>query len=97
MSNKPVLRKYSRTSTKRNQLLKARSNLALSDMFERFISFKEIEGLSKRTLSDYHQHFAYLMEYLEDEIKASQINLDLFRGYIGFMLHEKDVSSYSEC
>ncbi|MED1599660.1 tyrosine-type recombinase/integrase, partial [Alkalihalophilus marmarensis] len=92
MSNKPVLRKYSRTSSKRNQLLKSSNNLTLSEMFERFMSFKETEGLSKRTLNDYHKHFAYLMEYLEDDIEASQINLDLFRGYIGFMLHDKETS-----
>jgi hypothetical protein len=30
------------------------------------------------------------MEYLGEDLVAEQLNLDLFRGYIGFMLHDKE-------
>jgi integrase/recombinase XerD len=54
--------------------------------------YKETEGLTKRTLNDYHVHFKCLLDYTGEDLTKEEINLDLFRGYIGFMLHDKSLS-----
>ncbi|MFC0273246.1 hypothetical protein ACFFIX_17710 [Metabacillus herbersteinensis] len=90
MSKKPDMRKFRRASTSRSTLKRNDVTFSLSEMFERFMLYKETEGLTKRTLDDYYTHFNYLMEYLGEDIVAEQLNSDLFRGYIGFMLHDKE-------
>jgi integrase/recombinase XerD len=73
-----------------------KEQLTLKDMFERFMLHKETEGLTRTTIRDYYIHFRYFLEYLEvDDVPNEDITLDLFRGYIGFMLHEKGVSPVS--
>ncbi|GAE24407.1 phage-related integrase/recombinase [Halalkalibacter wakoensis JCM 9140] len=92
MSKKPDMRKFRRSSTSRSTIKKNDMTLSLSEMFERFMLFKETEGLTKRTLDDYYTHYNYLMDYIGEDLVAEQLNLDLFRGYIGFMLHDKESS-----
>lgn len=89
MSKKPVMRKYQRSKIIKPNVTVSSS---LSEMFNRFMLFKKTEGLAKATLSDYYLHFKYLMDYLEEDVPASQCDVDLFRGYIGYMLHEKSFS-----
>jgi integrase/recombinase XerD len=86
------VRKYSRSKTSKRNSNKSKANSSLSEMFDRFMVFKETEGLTKRTLNDYQVHFKCLLDYTGEDLTKEEINLDLFRGYIGFMLHDKSLS-----
>ena len=37
----------------------------ISGLYERFLKYKQTEGVSQRTLKDYQAHFHYLMKFLE--------------------------------
>lgn len=88
MSKKPVIRKYGRTlATGKFKFIS--TSLTLTVMFERFMLYKETEGLVKVTIRDYYIHFNYLKEYLGEETNQEDLTLDLFLCYIGYMLHEK--------
>lgn len=89
MSKKPVMRKYQRSKINKPSVTVSSS---LSEMFDRFMLFKKTVGLAKATLSDYYLHFKYLMDYLEEDVVANQCDVDLFRGYIGYMLYKKEFS-----
>jgi len=92
MSKKPDMRKFRRSPSNRIAVKRNGVSLSLSEMFERFMLYKETEGLTKRTLDDYYTHYNYLMDYVGEDLEAEQLNLDLFRGYIGYMLHDKESS-----
>jgi integrase/recombinase XerD len=65
----------------------------LYKMFDQFMLSKTTEGLAKRTISDYHIHFQFFLDYLGNhDLNAEDINLDIFRGYIGYMLYEKNLN-----
>lgn len=80
MSKKPDMRKFRRSSTSRSTIKKNDMTLSLSEMFERFMLFKETEGLTKRTLDDYYTHYNYLMDYIGEDLVAEQLNLDYSGG-----------------
>lgn len=61
-------------------------------MFKKFMAFKATEGLTEITLNDYHKHIGYLLDYTGGDLSVEALNLDLFRGFIGFMLHDKGLS-----
>ena len=86
------MRKFRRSPSNRIAVKRNGVSLSLSEMFERFMLYKETEGLTKRTLDDYYTHYNYLMDYVGEDLEAEQLNLDLFRGYIGYMLHDKESS-----
>jgi len=92
MQQQKTIRKYKRgqggRSTKR-----VVQELTLSEMFQGFMTVKETEALASRTLNDYTKNFNYFREYLDGEdLIADEITIDLFRGFIGYMLHEKELS-----
>ncbi|MFP7296223.1 hypothetical protein [Neobacillus niacini] len=51
------------------------------------------EALAPRTIKEYNIHFEYLKEFLAEGITDETLSIEDFRGYIGFMLHEKELSS----
>jgi integrase/recombinase XerD len=63
----------------------------MSEMFERFMMQKRTEGLARRTLVEYEVHFGYLLQYIEGDVVKEQMNADLFRGYIDWMLNERNL------
>jgi integrase/recombinase XerD len=85
------VRKYSRHSTSRKKL--DSNQLTLNTMFERFMIFKQTEGLTQITLEDYQKHFKYLLEYTKADLSSEELDLDVFRGFIGYMLHTKSLSA----
>lgn len=86
MSKISVLRKYQLSNARKKTV---HVSASLSEMFEQFLLFKKTEGLAKATLNDYYLRFKYLMDYLEEDVTASQCDVDLFRVYIGYMLQDK--------
>ena len=70
----------------------SKEDYSIRDMFDMFLTDKSIEGLSERTLHDYHVHFDYLMGFLGKEITNEQFSKKLFKSYIAYMLHERGLS-----
>lgn len=65
----------------------------ISGLYERFLNYKQTEGMSPRTMKDYQSHFHYLMKFLEEEdISRKEMTKDLFREYISWMLYEQALS-----
>ncbi|PLT31979.1 hypothetical protein [Bacillus sp. V5-8f] len=58
-------------------------------MFERFMTVKKTEALAPRTITDYYNNFEYFKMYVVEDLSANEITMDVFRGFIGYMLHEK--------
>lgn len=67
-------------------------SLSLTEMFERFMAVKRTEGLSRRTIEEYEVHFGYLLGYLGSDLAMDEITADVFRSYVGWMIHERGLS-----
>lgn len=89
---KTVMRKFTMGQGLNKRNLHKPLNLSLSEMFERFMTFKKTEGLTQVTILDYYTHYRYLLEYLEQDIERDQITLELFVGYIDYMINDKGLS-----
>jgi integrase/recombinase XerD len=63
--------------------------MTLFEMFERFMVFKQTEGLAKPTIQGYYEHFHYLNDYLGGDVPNEEITVELFRNYIGYMLNDQ--------
>lgn len=66
----------------------------LEEAFEEFIRAKRLEQLKPRTLQDHQTHFQYLLEWVHlkhPEVRfVDQMTIQLMRGYIEYMLLEKE-------
>jgi integrase/recombinase XerD len=67
-------------------------NKTLYDMFQRYMIDKRSEGLSKYTVDGYEITFGYLTDFLGGDIENEEITTELFKEYIGYMLHDKGLS-----
>jgi integrase/recombinase XerD len=87
---KPKLGKIREGSKKKT---KADSNiLTLDEMFHKFMTDKKTEGLASRTLDEYYNNYAYLKAFIGEEITNENVTTEDFQGYIGYMLHEKELA-----
>lgn len=87
---KPKLGKIRDGSTKKS---KTDSNiLTLDEMFDKFMTAKKTEGLASRTLDEYYNNYAYLKEFLGEEMTNENVTTEDFQGYIGYMIHDKELS-----
>jgi integrase/recombinase XerD len=68
------------------------ADYSLNEMFDRFMSFKKTEGLTKITIRDYYIHFNYLIDFLGRDLENDEITLDVFRDFIDYMVNEKGLS-----
>lgn len=84
-------RKYSRNSSEKS----IQVDLTLEEMFERFISFKQTEGLQDRTLSDYFMHFTFFMDYVGKDITRDEITQGLFLDYSSYMIYERGLAPHT--
>lgn len=66
--------------------------LTLDEMFIKFMTAKKTEGLAPRTIDEYYQHYDNLKEFLGEEMTNENVTTEDFQGYIGFMLHDKELS-----
>lgn len=58
----------------------------------KFIEFKVLEGLASRTIEDHEKFMKYFKNYIfsdQRSIENRWLNIDVFRGYLYFMVHEK--------
>jgi integrase/recombinase XerD len=79
------LRKHGRVTTTR----KVTESFTMSEMFERFMWFKQSEGLAPRTIEEYQIHFQWLLNYLGQDLSREQIVLEVFLEWVDFMLNDK--------
>jgi integrase/recombinase XerD len=66
-------------------------------LHEKFIGFKALEGLAPRTLEEHRVTMDYFKKYLEldkQSISNRYANIDVFRGYLSYMVLEK---KYKPC
>lgn len=82
-------RKGSRSANNINRFKKTEHKMTLFELFERFMSYKQTEGLAKPTIQGYYEHFHYLNNYLGEDVPNDEVTLELFRDYIGYMLNEQ--------
>jgi integrase/recombinase XerD len=85
------IRKLRRT-TNQLPLSQTRNNLLLDDLIEKFMMLKKTEALAPRTIQDYYINFQYLKNYLGRDISSEDFTTELFREFIGYMLHEMNLS-----
>lgn len=88
---KKTVRKYKRGEGIKS-IKKVTDNFTLFELFERFMSVKKTEGLATRTIEDYFTNFSYFKNYLAEDLPAEEITIEVFRGFIGYMLHEVELS-----
>lgn len=87
---KPKLGKIREGSKKKT---KVDSNiLTLNEMFVKFMTVKKTDGLAPRTIDEYYMHYDNLKEFLGEDMTNENITTEDFQGYIGFMLHDKELA-----
>ncbi|WHY88202.1 phage integrase SAM-like domain-containing protein [Neobacillus novalis] len=66
--------------------------LSLDEMFNKFMIAKKTEGLAPRTIEEYYKHYDNLKEFLGEDMTNENVTTEDFQGYIGFMIHDKELS-----
>jgi integrase/recombinase XerD len=79
------IRKHGRVSPVRN----VTETFTMSEMFERFMWFKQSEGLASRTIEEYRVHFQGLLVYLGQDLTREQMTLEVFLEWVDFVLNDK--------
>lgn len=87
-------RTYADRSFNRNALVE----LNMSDLYDRFMSYKRTEGLSRITLRDYDVHYGYFIDFLEEkegvrDLLHSELRLEVFTDYIAYMIDKELMSN----
>lgn len=77
-------------------------NMTVGDFFivhEKFMNDKSLEGLANRTIDEHKSHLEYFKKYLNDayqsDIESVAVDSNLFKGYLYWMLHEKEYSPFT--
>lgn len=69
------------------------------ELHKTFVETKTLEGLAPRTIKDYLSHMIIFKKYVESEKRItsnrSPISNELFKGYLSFMLIEKQLSPFT--
>jgi integrase/recombinase XerD len=81
------IREGSKTKTKADSNI-----LTLDEMFQKFMTAKKTEGLASRTLDEYYNNYGYLKGFLGTDMTNENVTTEDFQGYIGYMLHEKELA-----
>jgi integrase/recombinase XerD len=79
------VRKHGRVTVTKN----VTENYTIKEMFEKFMWFKNSEGLAPRTIEEYEFHFQWLCDYLGQDLSREEITLEVFFGWVDFMRSEK--------
>lgn len=87
------MRKVKQRNTKKLQPLRGKKNdrIHMSDLFEEYMTVKDVEGLAPRTLKDHRIHFGYLLKYLGRDIRLSEMKIEIFREYIWHLINVRKV------
>jgi integrase/recombinase XerD len=94
-TNRKTLRKGKKLSSHNTSNFHQPMDLTFTEMFEKFIQFKRSEALMKVTIDDHYRYFRYFLEYTNGDLEKDDIKLDIFYGYINYMLHEKGLSPFT--
>lgn len=86
-----TIRKYKRGQSTKS-IKKVTEELTLFEMFNKFMTVKKTEALAPRTIADYYKNFEFFKRYIIEDLSADEITLDVFRGFIGHMLHDMELS-----
>jgi integrase/recombinase XerD len=57
------------------------------------MTIKKTEGLAPRTIEEYIIHFGYIKEFLGEDKTNTNITVEDFQEYVGYMLHEKELAA----
>ncbi|PGY10626.1 tyrosine-type recombinase/integrase [Bacillus sp. AFS031507] len=82
-------RKHGRGATTKKVI----EEYTLTEMFEKFMWFKNTEGLAPRTIEEYELHFRWLMDYLGKDLPADDVTLGLFLKWVK---HMRDVMKLAD-
>jgi integrase/recombinase XerD len=63
----------------------------MREMFDRFLWFKNSEGLAPRTIEEYQLYFQWLCDYIGEDLSSEEMTLDIFLGWIDYMKNEKQL------
>lgn len=85
-------RKGARGSSDLKRIKSNEQKFTLYEMFEQFMNYKESEGLAEPTLYCYYEHFAYLNNFLGEDLLNEEVTVGIFRDYISFMLQTKKLA-----
>ncbi|MGG0250731.1 phage integrase SAM-like domain-containing protein [Peribacillus frigoritolerans] len=66
--------------------------LSLDEMLVKFMTVKKAEGLAPRIIDEYYKHYDNLKEFLGEDMMNENVTTEDFQGYIGFMLHDKELA-----
>jgi integrase/recombinase XerD len=80
-------RKHGRVTATR----KVTESFTMTEMFEKFMWFKNSEGLAPRTIEEYELHFQWLCDYLGKDLSREEMTLEVFLDWIDYMTHEKQL------
>jgi integrase/recombinase XerD len=86
-----IQRKGTRSTQNINRFKNTEKKMTLFEMFERFMSYKQTEGLAKPTIHGYYEHFHYENDYLGGDVPNEEVTVELFREYIGYMLNDQSL------
>lgn len=81
------IRKHGRVTVTR----KVTESFTMKEMFERFMSFKNSEGLAPRTIEEYRQHFQWLCDFLGKDLSKKEMTTQVFLNWIDYMVHDKQL------
>lgn len=81
------VRKHGRVTATR----KVTESFTLVEMFERFMWFKNSEGLAPRTIEEYQLHFQWLLNYFGKDLSREEITTEAFLGWVDYMTHDQQL------
>ena len=79
-------RKGSRNTQNIKRFKQTEQKMTLFEMFERFITFKQTEGLAKPIIQGYYEHFHYLNDYLGGMYLMKKLQLNCFEIILAICL-----------
>jgi integrase/recombinase XerD len=89
MQKKPKPKLKIREGSKKKTMVDS-NVLTLDEMFVKFMTAKKTEGLASRTIDEYYNNYAYLKQFLGEEMTNENVTPEDFQGYIGYMFMIKN-------
>ncbi len=74
---------------RKRMTMRERDDISLREGFEKFISDRNLFGVTERTIKDYKNNYRYFTEYLDESTMCSEISEDTYNGYIEHINTEK--------
>ncbi|MGM0828078.1 MAG: tyrosine-type recombinase/integrase [Bacillota bacterium] len=88
-------RGVSRKRVKNKASVKNRDSKSLDEVFERFMDVKNLQGLAEQTLTDYVLHFSLFKKYINRDLLATDLTIDMIRKYMNHLLNELELAPHT--